>query len=214
MFDFATSRRLIAVSLLAAASTVVGAQKNTIPLSVTFGTPLESYGISGDGAGPYIHRAEGREPTVVLEGNLTMDTRRSTRQLCFEFGPAADPGPAAALAPANACAPVLFRTLTRADLGAVGGLDVGEELDFGLDLYWTGPGVNGGTYQYVIAYKRVDGNGLWVTHPDANTWTAEAVISGRPSVGIVSVYLKGKSGGWNRVGTYDMPVAFTAVRAD
>lgn len=205
--------RGLAILLLVVTSAVVGAQKNTIPLSLTF-APQVGYGISDDGNGDYTHREEGREPTVVLDGNITMDTRRSTRKLCFEFGTATTAGPAAALAPADACAPVLLRTLTRADLGGVGGLDPGEELDFGMDLYWTGPALNGGTYDYVIAYKRVDGNGLWVTHPDANTWTAEAVIADRPSLAIVSVYLKGKSGGWNTVGTYEMPVAFTAVRAN
>ena len=206
------SVRSCLVMALVGIGTVVGAQNTTVPLQIGFDDPEESFGVSSDGAGLYIHRAEGRVPAVVLNANIQIDTRKSTRELCFDFGDQQANGPGAALAPADTCAPVLLRTLIRPDNVGVDDLAVGESLDFGMDVYWTGPAAAGGTYDYVLEFKRIEGNGVFVTHPDADTWTVEGVINGEHSVAKLSVYRKGKGAGWTLVGYYDMPVRFTANR--
>ena len=206
------SVRSCLVMALVAAGTVVGAQNTTVPLQISFDDPTEGYGISGDAAGLYIHRAEGRVPAVVLNGNIQMDTRKSTRELCFDFGDQQANGPGAGLAPADTCAPVLLRTLIRPDNFGVDDLAVAESLDFGMDVYWTGPAATGGTYDYVLEFKRIEGNGVFVTHPDADTWIVEGAIDGERSIARLSVYRKGKGAGWTMVGEYDMPVRFTANR--
>ena len=204
------TRLLLALLAVALASGVARAAYTPFSLTITFapsGTP--AMGISGDV--PYVDRAEGRVPTVAMnkDGGIVLDTRKSTRTVCFGF----DAGPAAALAPAAGCYPVLLRTLVRAgDNRRVADLADGETLDFGMDVYWTGPGADGRTYDYVVEYKRVDGHGVNVTHTAPGTWTVENAGGGVSGLARVSVYRKGKGAGWSVVGLYEMPISFVAVK--
>ena len=146
-------------------------------------------------------------------GMIELDTRGSTRTVCFQFGGAIEVN-LPSVAPVSDCRPVLLRTLIRAGNVQVADLADGETLDFGMDVYWTGLGQDGRTYDYVVAYKRVEGRGVNVTYsagtaPSENTWTVSGEGPAR-----VSVYRKGKVSGWSVVGTYVMPVHFTAVRAN
>ena len=191
--------------VIAFTASVTAGPNTAIPLTITFADAPLTSGISGDG-GAYVHKAEGKVPTVALNGIIELDTRGSSRTACFNFDGAVMPGAAAALAPQDICAPVLLRTLA-GDNGSVGDQPVGGSLDFGMDVYWIGPAQAGGSYQYVLEYKRVEGNGVTVTHPDADTWTVQNILNAR-----VSVYQKGKGAGWSVVGTYDMPVNLTAIR--
>ena len=191
--------------VIALTASVTAGPNTAIPLTITFADAPLTSGISGDG-GAYVHKAEGKVPTVALNGNIQLDTQSSSRTVCFNFDGARIPGPTAALAPQDVCAPVLLRTLA-GDNGSVGDLPVGGSLDFGMDVYWIGPAQAGGSYQYVLEYKRAQANGVTVTHPDADTWTVQNILYAQ-----VSVYRKGKAAGWSVVGIYDMPVNFTAIR--
>jgi len=208
MLNTSRSRPLVAAAVLAAAATVAAGPKNTVPLTITIANATTT-GLLGAG-GAYVNGSEGRVPVAVLDGNIALDLRGSTRTACFVFDTIMTPGPAESLKPRDVCAPVLLRTLTRTDgVPTVSGLAVGETQDFGMDVYWTGPAESGGTFDYVLEYKRAAGNGVNVSHPDANTWTLENVLYAQVSVYRTGV---GKGGGWSVVGTYDMPVNLTAVK--
>jgi hypothetical protein len=203
-----TPRVLIAATLVSSAAVSLAASYTAAPLVITFAALADSTrGITG--GEPYVNRAEGKVPVVMLtrDGLISLDTRRSTRTVCFAFGGGITVDQPA-VAPKDGCYPVLMHTLIRP--GAVGIPDLadGETLDFGMDTYWTGPGADGVTYDYVVEFKRVDNNGVDVTyHASQDAWDVSGTRPGR-----VSVYRRGKTAGWSVVGHYDVPVHFTAVR--
>lgn len=202
----ARPRAVCSIAVLLLATAVAAGAYAGFPLTITFDDPVGA-GVSGDGL-PYDHKTEGRVPVVEMDGVILLDTRRSTRTVCFDFDAAVVPGPGVSLAPADICAPVLLRTLIRPDNLRAADVPVGGALEFGMDVYWTGPAQSGGSFDYVLEYKRVEGNGVLIAHPDENTWTVENIMAAQ-----VSVMRRGKGGGWSVVGQYQMPVRFTAVRA-
>jgi hypothetical protein len=203
---------LTAAVLCAAATVVVTAAYREFPLTITFAALADpASGMTADET--FANRSEGRVPVVLMNrsGQIQLDTRGSSQTICFNFGGAIIVD-LPAVAPADGCYPVLLRTLIRPGTVQVSDLSDGETLDFGMDVYWTGPGQDGRAYDYVVEYKRVEGNGVDVsysagTNASENTWTVAGVRPGR-----ISVYRKGKVSGWSVVGTYDLPVQFTAVR--
>ena len=213
-----TARVLLLSAVILSASGAAVVAFSAFPLVITFaplavppeGVPLE--GVTG--GAPYVDRAEGRVPVVIMnrDGAIQMDTRGSTRTLCFQFGGAITVD-LPAVAPQSGCYPVLLRTLLRPSPPQIVDLVDGETLDYGLDLYWTGTGQDGRIYDYVVEYKRFEGNGVDVTYsagsaPSENTWTVSGDRPGR-----ISVYRRGvKPQGWSVVGTYRLPIHFTAVR--
>ncbi len=209
-----TAKLIAAAILLSGASAVVAAAYREFPLAITFAALADpTTGMTADDT--FVNRAEGRVPVVIMNrnGQIQLDTRGSSQTVCFNFGGAIIVD-LPAVAPADGCYPVLLRTLIRPGTVQVPDLADGETLDFGMDVYWTGPGQDGKVYDYVVEYKRVEGNGVDVsysagTSASENTWTVSGVHPGR-----ISVYRKGKDAGWSVVGTYDLPVQFTAVRGN
>lgn len=203
------TRVLLTGIVTISAGTVAWAAYSAFPLAITFAPTAPGPGLSDDG-GPYMNKTEGKVPVVMMnrDGLIVLDTRRSTRTLCFDFDSVRiQDGPAAALAPKDVCAPVLLHTLVRPDNQRAADVPIGGALDFGMDVYWSGPAEGGGSYDYVLELKRADGNGVTVSHPDADTWTVQNILYAQ-----VSVYRRGKGAGWSVVGLYDMPVSFVAVR--
>jgi hypothetical protein len=202
-------RALVTISLFAAAAATVWAAAFTpIPLKITIANGTPGIGVTGDG-NDYIHLAEGKVPVVAInrDGVIVLDTRGSSRTVCILSDTPVTAGPALDSAPMPGCYPVSLRTLIRPDNQRAADVPVGGSLEFGMDVYWTAPAVAGGAFDYVLEYKRVNGNGVTVSHPDDNIWTVENVRYGQ-----ISVYRKGKNGGWSVVGEYDIPVNFTANR--
>jgi hypothetical protein len=207
-------RTLLLATLVLSATGVALAAYAAFPLAITF-APLTDSSRGITGGDPYLDRSEGRVPSVTMtrDGVIVLDTRGSTRGVCFGFdggGSLIEPS----LAPHSGCYPVLMRTLIRTDNVHPADLEPGETLDFGMDTYFTGVAQDGRTYDFVVEFKRVDGNGIDITYTTAangnpDTWTANGTHPAK-----VSAYRKGKGAGWTVVGQYDMPVHFTATRAN
>ncbi len=209
-----TARVLLLVAAILSASGAAVVAFSAFPLVITF-APLAVPSEGVTGGDPYVNRSEGRVPVVIMnrDGAIQLDTRGSTRTVCFQFGGAITVD-LPAVAPQDGCYPVLLRTLLRPSPPQIVDLVDGDTLDYGLDLYWTGMGQDGRIYDYVVEYKRVEGNGVDVTYsagsaPSENTWTVSGDRPGR-----ISVYRKGKGAGWSVVGMYRLPIHFTAVRGN
>ena len=213
---------LVTISLFTAGAVTLWAAYTPVSLIIGFDDLAISVGVKRDNVGPYTHKEEGKVPLAMIDrdGVIVLDTRGSTRTLCIYPSPVpSSPGPSLDLAPMPGCYAVLLRTLITPDNERVADVPLGHSLDFGMDVYWNAPTSPGGpTFDYVLEYKRVAGNGVTVRHPFLDTWTVENMVdiddvNGiSDNLGQISVYRKGRNGGWSVVGIYEMPVRFTAVR--
>lgn len=199
-----TASRPIVATLFAAllSGPTVSAQNGAFSLTLTFDdAPI---GVDSGGSGPYIDYRDpgGRTPSVYSNGsNFVMDLRGSSRTLCLHF-PTAQLG---SLEPAANCSPVQMNTLTTPDNGGISSLSC-DTKDFSMVIYFTAIGGDGKSHDYNLAFRRLDGSGITANEDCHGMWTVTPLGLGR-----VSVYLKGKAGGWVVVKDYDMPFRFVAT---
>ncbi|MEO6236951.1 MAG: hypothetical protein ABIQ52_08115 [Vicinamibacterales bacterium] len=212
-----TSRTVFACAALVAAVGAPLLAYTAFSLTATL-SPTDAFSapsaLTADGGSSYVDRADGRTPNVLMNksGILEMDTRGSSRTVCFTFAGATTVGQPG-LAPKDGCAAVLLRTLIATDNGTVADLADGETRTYSMDVYWTGMGNDLKAHDYVLEFKRMLGSGISVSYAAGNsasdnTWTIDPMGAGQ-----VSIYQKGgRSAGWSVVGTYDMPFRLIAVR--
>ena len=156
----------------------------------------------------------GRAPSVFGDGNIVIDLRGSLRtmQLRFDNGPLITYGNAG-LAPIGGSYPTLLNSLTMATYGGITDLGPNASNTFSIVIYWTGPGMDGKTHDYNVAFRQRNNSGVTATaNNETTSWTIDSVTPSSNSVGRVSVYLSGKGGGWNEIADYELPFHFVAMR--
>lgn len=169
-----------------------------VPVGATF-RDATGDGVLSDGGGSY-------DAVILVIGNLFLDARKDIpRQLCFEFASQAG-------APVDHCDDAYLSTADPDFEGGLTAMGPVSTMTTRAQATWVRPDANGKGYNWFLNFGQdcdsndVVANRLYVTHPDADTWTLEgtsAFLCRMPTKGRPRVEL---------VGTFATPFALTVTR--